>query len=400
MSWTDPFVWQALAFSLTAVVLVTGLTWWLYGSPLRPPVPVRHPPSPRLAGWFAVVLAHSGGLLVIGGLWDGSMHIKTGKIPAGADFLWPPHLVIYGGFLVAFLVAALAIALIAVPQWRTGVRDPRRWVRRQPALGVVALASLYTLMAIPGDALWHALIGLDLTAWSPPHVLLGLMSAAMMVSAIGILVQARPAMPRVRWANAAIRVLLVLMLKQLLLLGVSEWEWPLQTAARHRPLWVYPMVGGGLTVFCLRLGQHVVPHRWTATTMALLYSLLELLLRLGLQLSNNIVPTWPLPCLLGALLLDVGPWQHSTSHRSRRLLPAVAFTAGYALLALPLLTYRTTGAPFGTLESVVAVVLLVPTTLGFMSAASLTAHALAGAQKAAPQAAAGQPMVPARPERS
>jgi hypothetical protein len=134
--------------------------------------------------------------------------------------------------------------------------------------------------------------------------------------------------------------------------------------------------------------------------MALLYSLLELLLRLGLQLSNNIVPTWPLPCLLGALLLDVGPLQHSTSRRSRRLLPAVAFTAGYALLALPLLTYRTTGAPFGTLESVVAVVLLVPTTLGFMSAASLTAHALAGAQKAAPQAAAGQPMVPARPERS
>jgi hypothetical protein len=160
------------------------------------------------------------------------------------------------------------------------------------------------------------------------------------------------------------------------------------------------MVGGGLTVFCLRLGQHVVPHRWTATTMALLYSLLELLLRLGLQLSNNIVPTWPLPCLLGALLLDVGPWQHRTSHHSRRLLPAVAFTAGYALLALPLLTYRTTGAPFGTLESVVAVVLLVPTTLGCMSAASLTAHALAGAQKAAPQAAAGQPMVPARPERS
>ena len=150
MPWADPFVWQAIAFSLTAVFLVTGLTWWLYGSPLPPPVPVRHPPSSRLAGCFTLVLALSGGLWVIGGLWDGSMHIKTGKIPAGADFLWPPHLVTYAGFLVAFLVAATAIALIAVPQWRTGVRDPRRWVRRHPALGVVALAALYMLMANSG----------------------------------------------------------------------------------------------------------------------------------------------------------------------------------------------------------------------------------------------------------
>jgi hypothetical protein len=400
MSWADPFVWHALAFSLTAVVLITGLTWWLYGSPLPRPVPVRHPPSPRLAGGFALVLALSGGLLVMGGLWDGSMHIKTGKIPAGADFLWPPHLVIYGGFLLAFLVAALALARIAVPQWRTGIRDPRRWVRRQPALGVVALAALYTLMAIPGDALWHALIGLDLTAWSPPHVLLGLMSAAMMASAVGVLVQARPAMPRGRWANAVILVVLVLMLKQLLLLGVSEWEWPLETAARHRPLWVYPVLGGGLTVFCLRLGQHVVPSRWTATTLALLSALLELLLRLGLHLTNNIVPTVPLPCLLGALLLDVSCWPHRPARHARRLLPAVAFTAGYALLALPLLTYRPTGALVGILERMVAVVVLVPTTLGCMSAASLTAHALVGAQQDAPQAAVGQPMAPARPERS
>jgi hypothetical protein len=336
----------------------------------------------------------------MGGLWDGSMHIKTGKIPAGADFLWPPHLVIYGGFLLAFLVAALALARIAVPQWRTGIRDPRRWVRRQPALGVVALAALYTLMAIPGDALWHALIGLDLTAWSPPHVLLGLMSAAMMASAVGVLVQARPAMPRVRWANAVLLVLVVLMLKQLLLLGVSEWEWPLETAARHRPLWVYPVLGAGLTVFCLRLGQHVVPSRWTATTLALLSSLLELLLRLALHLTNNIVPTVPLPCLLGALLLDVSCWPHRPARHARRLLSAVAFTTGYALLALPLLTYRPTGAPVGTLESVVAVVVLVPTTLGCMAAASLTARALVGAPQDVPQAAVGQPRAPARPARS
>jgi hypothetical protein len=400
MPWADPFVWQAIAFSLTAVFLVTGLTWWLYGSPLPPPVPVRHPPSSRLAGWFALVLALSGGLWVIGGLWDGSMHIKTGKIPAGADFLWPPHLVIYAGFLVAFLGAATAIALIAVPQWRTGVRDPRRWVRRHPALGVVALAALYTLMAIPGDALWHALFGLDLTAWSPPHVLLGLMSAAVLASAVGLLVQARPTMQRVRWANMAILILLVLMLKQLLLLGVSEWEWPLATAARHRPLWVYPVVGGGMIFFCLSLGKQLVPYRWTATTMALLYSLLALLLRLGLQLTNNIVPTGPLPFFVGALLLDVCPWQHDTSRYSRRLLPAVAFTAGYALLALPLLTVRPTGAPLGMLESVVAVVVLVPTTLGGLSAATRTAHALVGAHKDSPQAPAGQPRAPQRLERS
>jgi hypothetical protein len=54
----------------------------------------------------------------------------------------------------------------------------------------------------------------------------------------------------------------------------------------------------------------------------------------------------------------------------------------------------------GPLEGVVAVVVLVPTTLGCMAAASLTAHALVGAPQAAPQAAGGQPRAPARSARS
>ena len=381
MSLSDPLVWKAIIFSLSAVFLITFLTWWLYCSSLEPPVKVRHTPSPRLAGWFATVLAVSGLFLVIGGVWDGSMHIMTGEIPAGADFLWPPHLMIYGSFLLSFLVAEIAIVLIAVPSWRKGIRDPRRWVRSNPYLGAVALASLYTIAAIPGDALWHEIIGIDLTAWSPPHLLLGMMSVACMASAAGLVVQARPAIERVGWVNIAIMVLLVLMLKQMLLIGVSEWEWPVNTSALDRPIWLYPVVGGGMAFFTLVLGKYVIPYRWTATAIALLFYAMRLVMMLGLQLTENVVPAFPLVFILGALLLDVMPWQHLTSRSYRLLIPAVAFTAGYASLGLPLLTLRANLAPFGAVDIVLAIVFMVATSLVLLPAATRTAHYMVGPQK-------------------
>ncbi|MDH3604642.1 MAG: hypothetical protein OEU26_33975, partial [Candidatus Tectomicrobia bacterium] len=368
----DPLVWKAMVFSIAAIFLITFLTWWLYCSSLQPPVQVRPTPSPRLAGWFATLLAVSGLFLIIGGLWDGSMHIMTGEIPAGADFLWPPHLMIYGSFLLSFIVAEVALALIAVPSWRKGIRDPRRWVRSNPYLGAVALASMYTMAAIPGDALWHEIIGIDLTAWSPPHVLLGMMSAAVMASAVGLLVQSRTAMQRVGWANTAIMVLLVLMLKQMLLIGVSEWEWPVEMSSLQRPIWLYPLVGGGMAFFTLILGKHLMPYRWTATAIALLYYFMHLMTMLGLQLTDNIVPTFPLLFILGAFLLDVMPWQHLTSRYYRLLIPAIAFTTGYEILGLPLLTLRTHLAPFGAVDIVLAIVLMVATSLALMPAAKRT----------------------------
>lgn len=332
---------QAAAYTGTAVLIMLISIWWLYLSSVKKGAGEVAPPSPRLAGWLAGLLGVASLMWVVGALWDASMHIKTGEVPAGADFLWPPHLVLYGGFLLAFLVAVLAIAVIAVKGWRRGVHDPRQWVRQNPYLGAVALASLYEMMAIPGDAIWHEIFGKDLTAWSPPHVMIGLMIALVVISTIGVLIQSHPDKNRTGWSNAAILLLLGLMLNTIYIIGVLEWELPVESPiVASRPIWYYPLVGGSLAFFTLALARQLVHWRWSATATAIAFYLVRLPVTLGLHLTHNITPALPLDFILGAILMDLLPLQQISSRGMRWLVTAAAFTAGYALLALPPLVLR------------------------------------------------------------
>ena len=337
----DPLVWQALSFSGAAFAFIFLSAWWLYFSPLRAAPSHAIAVTPRLAAGMAGLLGLWALQLVAGAFWDASMHIQTGRIPAGADFLWPPHLVIYSAFLMSFAVAMVAIGRVAQNGWLAGDNDPRQWVRGNPYLGAVALASLYSLLSIPGDALWHALYGIDLTAWSPPHLILGLMSCTVMVCALGLLAQARPAFRRPGWVPAGMIALLSLMLSVAYMIGVIEWELPgaLDRLVAARPIWFYPLVGGAIAFFTLMLARRLTGWRWAATLTALAFYLLRAVIAAGLALSGNVVPHVPLGFLLGAVALDLAP-EGVQPQAWRALAQAAAFTVGYGLMALPLLRVR------------------------------------------------------------
>ncbi len=355
----NPLFWESLSFSTAAAAIVTVSIWWFYLSPLsaRPLTPER--PSQRLAGWLGVLLGLSAVEFVAGALWDASKHILTGIVPAGADFLWPPHLLIYGSFLISLIIAIIAVAIVAWPGWRAGERDPRLWIRRNPYLGLVALASLYSLLSIPGDALWHALYGIDLTAWSPPHLIIGFMMCAVTISAVGVLVQARPAQGRWNSIDLAIPVLLGLMLNVAAIVGHIEWEiwggsYPI--LVRTNPIWVYPLVGGVLAAVTLTLARRLSRFPFSATLATLAFFGLRLAVMLGLRLTGNIVPSLPPVFFLGALLLDVIPWQQVPAGLRRDAAMGAVFTLGYLVIALPLLTLRDHLPAFSALDLVVAVV--------------------------------------------
>jgi hypothetical protein len=361
----NPLFWASLAFSTVAAAIVTASVWWFYLSSLRGrPAAAETPaaasrPSQRLAGWLAALLGLSAVEFVAGALWDASKHILTGIVPAGADFLWPPHLLIYGSFLISLIIAILAVAIVAWPGWRAGERDPRRWIRRNPYLGLVALASLYSLLSIPGDALWHALYGIDLTAWSPPHLIIGFMMCAVTISAVAVLVQGRPAQNRWGGTDLAIPVLLGLMLNVAAIVGYIEWEiWggAYPTLVRTNPLWVYPLVAGVLAAIILVLARRLSIFPFAATLAAVAFYGLRLAVMLGLNLTGNIVPSLPPVFLLGAVLLDVLPWQRVPSGLARDAAMAVAFTLGYSVIALPLLTIRDHLPPFSAVDLTVAVI--------------------------------------------
>lgn len=347
---------QSLFFSSVAVGVVALSIWWLYLSPVKAQSGSTAAISPRLAYGLAALLSFSAIQLTVGGFWDGSKHILTGVIPAGADFLWPPHLMIYSSFLISLIVALGALVLVARPAWRAGERDPRRWVRRSPYLGAVMVASLYSLTSVPADALWHALYGIDLTAWSPPHVLIGGSMGLVVLCAAGVLVQIRSA--RLNAVDYVVPLIVGLSFNVLFMIGTIEWElWgggP-TLLVQSNPIWVYPLVGGLLAFAMLVLSKQLSRWRWAATLAALGFFALRAVIALGLNLTHNVVPYLPPLFFLGAVLLDVIPWERLANPLAQTASMAAAFTVGYAVLALPLLAIRDNLPRFAPMDFVITV---------------------------------------------
>jgi len=141
----------------------------------------------------------------VGAAWDRAWHTRN----PFEDFFSPPHLFIY----TTHVLATMALAKIAfTAELRRHFGPPMRMpvFGEMPAalmlagggFGVIALAGLL-------DALWHSTFGLDETAWSLPHSMLG---SGILLSLLGF-VSARLALstdrPLTRWAPALFAVLLV-----------------------------------------------------------------------------------------------------------------------------------------------------------------------------------------------
>jgi hypothetical protein len=120
------------------------------------------------AGFWVLIAAHV--WAGWGTQWDIQWHLRIGR-----DSFWiAPHVMTYSG------VTAIVLASFGVLAW-TSYRALRG--EREPGmlsvLGVTgtrgwhfaAWAILLTVIAAPIDDLWHRLFGLDVTLWSPPHLL-------------------------------------------------------------------------------------------------------------------------------------------------------------------------------------------------------------------------------------
>src|SRR5207247_1227547 len=74
-----------------------------------------------------------------------------------------------------------------------GKGDPRVRARREPALGLGALASAYVIFTTPSDLVWHQIYGIDIMPWSLPHLLLvGTVAFACIAGASLLLASLRP----------------------------------------------------------------------------------------------------------------------------------------------------------------------------------------------------------------
>lgn len=380
---------QGLVFSGLATGILAFLAWWLYLSPLKQLEKSRASAeaqsrdsiasSPRLFNTLALLVGVSALLICVGGYWDLSEHVVTGIVPGGEDFLWPPHLMIYAGFLLAFLVAVGGLSALAIPNLRAGVIEPRRWVRRNPYVGATVLVAGYGIFSIPGDAIWHELYGLDLTAWSPPHIFIAISSASLPIIAAGLLIGGRnravpsrsgtetrgrrPLLPfsviaeklakrplgerlsRPDWRSFVNLLYLAMALCVFLIIGASEWEMgQVPSYVAQRPVWLYPTVIGVSAFFLSVLARKIAPGPWSATAFALFYFGLRIASTSFADVVSGTMPRLTLVFILGAVLLDLtfqwmdrfgfkpGDWQV-------RLAASGAFMVGYTVVAQPTIEF-------------------------------------------------------------
>ena len=144
--------------------------------------------APAAAVW-ALLLAKLAGGWGLG--WDIRWHLLIGR-----DSFWiPPHVLTYASVTAAAIVA---FGVIALETWRArGGAAAAGTVRvagfvGTPGFHLVWLGLALTILAAPIDDLWHRLFGLDVTLWSPPH-LLGLAGAQ--VSTLALLIVALEVWP-------------------------------------------------------------------------------------------------------------------------------------------------------------------------------------------------------------
>jgi hypothetical protein len=129
--------------------------------------------------------------------WDIQWHVLIGR-----DSFWiPPHLITYAGVTAAVF---LSFGMLFWDTWRGA--DGMRVLGLSGSRGfqLAAWGMAVTIVAAPIDDLWHRLFGIDVTLWSPPH-LMGILGAV--INAWACLVIAREVYPEGSRARLAAMIL-------------------------------------------------------------------------------------------------------------------------------------------------------------------------------------------------
>jgi len=220
----------------------------------------------RIAVWTLV----AGKLVGAWGLtWDIQWHLRIGR-----DSFWiPPHVMMYAGVTAGFVVA---FGVLVLTTWRAPDGRLRPGTIRVAGLvgtrgfHLAAWGVALVILAAPIDDLWHRLFGLDITLWSPPH-LLGLLGSA--VNTVGTLlaaIEVYGAQSRARW--------IALLLGGALLYGgtrvVLEPAWLTAYAHGGVAFHAFAMLGALVLPLALVPAARLLGRRWApiavvATSLAI-----------------------------------------------------------------------------------------------------------------------------------
>lgn len=241
---------------------------------------------------------------LFGVYWDVTWHATIGR-----DSFWiPPHLLVYTGVGLFLLAALGGFGLV----WQ-GSASLRPALTNPTGLGfaIAALGPIIQITAAPLDDLWHRLYGLDVTIWSPPH-LMGI--AGGMVGIYGLLAALAVDLPkqlsRPVWRGLTGSETLSLLLwgaaLSLSMFALAEFDFHLD---ERDPLF-YPLLAGVLAAISLLGTARYLGRPGAATVVALIYTLFRSLVVLiiwSMGLEGHFTP--PVFVLAPALAIDLALWR-------------------------------------------------------------------------------------------
>jgi hypothetical protein len=238
---------------------------------------------------YAVLFASAS--VVLGVIWDISWHRTIGR-----DTFWTPaHLAIYLGGVVAGLTCGwLALHTTFVGSAEDRGAAVRFWGFRAPFGAWVCIWGTFAMLtSAPFDDWWHNAYGLDVKIISPPHMLLA--------AGIGA-IQCGAMLMAVAWQNRAVGNrqqlgrLYLLAAGLLVLLAATVATEYTQRWDMHQSL--FYQVSAGVFVFFLVSTARASVSRWPATTTALVYMALTMVMLL-------VLPLFPGQPLLGPIYVQV-----------------------------------------------------------------------------------------------
>ncbi|GAC1569444.1 MAG: hypothetical protein NVS3B18_00350 [Candidatus Dormibacteria bacterium] len=205
-----------------------------------------------LPAWCAAGIAIALWSLVValvGFSWDVAWHADLGRDQA---LFTPPHTMILIGLTGIGLAALASILLATADQAKVGLRVGRLCIPWSSLpMGLMAAGAV---VGFPLDNYWHAVYGIDVTMWSPTHLLMIGGASLTPIAAWLMLAEAGPVAARTRGARLlsealAVATLIGLSTFQLEFdLGIPQWQ------ALYHPMLIALAMGVGLVAAREALG--------------------------------------------------------------------------------------------------------------------------------------------------
>lgn len=257
--------------------------------------------------WFIVAYFFK----AVGGSSDVSYHFKYFR-----ETTQLPHLIGVTGFIL--------LLFLWIYMWKTKLPHEVK------SLKVFGYGLILSFVGIPFDEWWHYTFGLDLTIWSPPHMMFYTSTFVTLLGVIGfiekdfefkrITVKQRTWLHTIFLAFTMAVLWFPLLQQEQGIIAYTQWMNGESIASQELkdmivdpkaqiyggiPDWLYPAWIGMVSLFAFALTKHLNLYRFATTTMVLIYLTFRTIMNTIYDFSIYPTSTIPYTILLAAILFDI-----------------------------------------------------------------------------------------------